>query len=88
MNWFKFIIFALILVFAVFLGFTVIGFLYSAFWYIFWIGVVALGGYAGYKLITKKRNLEIEGIDSVSQIELDNAKIVRELEEFKKKVNR
>lgn len=88
MSWLKIILFALIVVFAVLLGFTVIGFLYNAFWYLFWIGIIALGGYVGYKLIRKGRNLELEEKDTVSQIELENAKVIKSLEDYKKKINR
>lgn len=87
MNWLKIILFALVLVFAVFLGLTVIGFLYSGLWYLFWIGVIALGGYIGYKIFSKSRKLEIEGRDPISQIELDNAKVIKSLDDYKKKVN-
>lgn len=88
MNWIKIILFALIVVFAVLLGFTVISFLYSALWYIFGIGIIALGGYIGYKMLKKDKNLEIEGTDGISQIELDNAKMIKSLEDYKKKIDR
>lgn len=87
MNWLKIILFALILVFAVFLGLSVIGFLYSALWYLFWIGVIAIGGYIGYKFLFKGNKLEIEGRDPISQIELENAKVIKSLDDYKKKVN-
>ena len=87
MNWLKIILFGLILIFAVFLGLTVIGFLYSALWYLFWIGIILLGGYIGYKIIGKGKNLKLEGKEAVSQIELDNAKIIKSLDDYKKKVN-
>lgn len=92
MNWWKIILFAIVLVLAVYLGFTVIGFLlgviYSALFYLLVIGVIALGGYVGYKYLTKGKQKEIEGVNSVSQYELENAKIVKELEELKGKINR
>lgn len=87
MNWLKIILFALIVFFALFLGFTIIGFLYSALWYIFWIGIIVLGGYIGYKVLKKAKTPEIEGKDSVSQIELDNAKVIQSLKDYKKKIN-
>jgi hypothetical protein len=88
MNWWKIILFAVLLVVAVYLGITVIGFLYSAFWYLLALGIAALGGFAGYKYLTRNSRKEIEGKDGVSQFELDNAKIVKELEDLKKKINR
>lgn len=88
MNWWKIILFAIALVLAVYLGLTVVSFLIGAFWYLLFIGVLALGGYIGYKYLTNRKPKEIEGVNSVSQIELDNAKIVKELEELKRKINR
>ena len=88
MDWWKIILMFLGIAFLVILGFTVIGFLYSILWYLFWIGVLAVGGYAGYKFLKKSDTLEIEGQRTVSQIELDNAKIVKELEEYKEKIRR
>ncbi len=88
MSWWKMFLMCLGLVFLVLLGFTVIGFLYSIIWYLFWFGVIAVGGYAGYKMLKKGDKLEIEGYDSVSNIELDNAKAVKELEDYKTKVRR
>lgn len=88
MNWLKIILFALVVFFTLFLGFTVIGFLYNSLWYLFWIGVIVLGGYISYKVLKKAKNLEIEGKDAVSQIELDNAKVIKNLEDYKKKINR
>ena len=88
MSWWKIILFAIVLVLAVYLGITVIGFLYSALWYLLAIGVIALGGFASYKYLTKGERKEIEGVNSVSQYELENAKIVKELEDLKRKINR
>lgn len=92
MSWWKIILFAIVVVLAVYLGFTVIGFLlgflYSALFYLLVIGVIALGGYAGYKYLTRGKQKEIEEGNSVSQYELENAKIVKELEDLKRKINR
>lgn len=92
MSWWKIILFAIVVVLAVYLGFTLVGFLlgflYSALFYLFVIGVIALGGYAGYKYLTRSKQKEIEGGSYVSEYELENAKIVKELEDLQKKVNR
>lgn len=88
MNWWKIILFAIVVVFGLYLGFALIGFLYSILWYLLVIGVLGLGGFVGYKYLTKGKQKEIEGVNTVSQLELDNAKIVRELEELKRKINR
>jgi 4-hydroxybenzoate polyprenyltransferase len=85
MKLFKLILWGLVIVIAVLLGFSIIGFVYSALWYLFWIGVIALGGYIGYKILKKGSNLELEGRDKVSKIELENAKIVKSLEDYKHK---
>lgn len=87
MNWWKIILFAIVLVLAVYLGFTLVSFLFGIIWYLLFIGIIALGGYAGFKYLLNRDKKQIEGVDNVSQIELDNAKIVRELEEIKRKIN-
>ena len=88
MTLLKLILAGLALVLAVMLGFWIIGFVYSALWYLFWLGVLALGGYVGYKVLKKGNTLEIEGHDAVSQMELDNAKMVKNLEEYKQKYSK
>ena len=55
MNWIKIILIAAGLFVAVMLGLTVIGIVYSALWYLFWIGILAVGGVAAYKFINKVR---------------------------------
>ena len=87
MKWFKLILLALVAVFAVMLGFWIIGVISSLIWYLFWIGILVLGGYIGYKVLSKGKNNELEGRDAVSQIELENAKIIKSLEDFKQKIN-
>lgn len=88
MKWFKLILFAIVIVLAVMLGFSIIGFVYSALWYAFWIGVLALGGYIGYKVLSKGDSLELEGRDAVSQIELENAKLVKSLDDYKREATK
>ncbi|HRH44889.1 MAG TPA: hypothetical protein PKY82_24845 [Pyrinomonadaceae bacterium] len=88
MKWFKLILFAIVIVLAVMLGFSIIGFVYSALWYAFWIGVLALGGYIGYKILSKGGSLELEGRDAVSQIELENAKLVKSLDDYKREATK
>lgn len=88
MKWFKLILFAIVVVLAVMLGFSIIGFVYSALWYAFWIGVLALGGYIGYKVLSKGDSLELEGRDAVSQIELENAKLVKSLDDYKREATK
>lgn len=86
MKWFKLILLALVVVLAVMAGFWIIGVISSVIWYLFWIGVLAIGGYVGYKVLSKGSSLELEGRDEVSQIELENAKIIKSLEDYKQKI--
>lgn len=88
MNWWKIILLAIGLVLAVYLGLAVISFLYGALWYLLVIGILALGGYVGYKALSQGKRKEIKGGDSVSQIELDNAKVIKSLEDYKEKMRR
>ena len=88
MNILKIILAILGLIFAGWLLFAVIGMLYSALFYIIALGAVGVAGYVGYKLIAKDRALELEEKSSVSTIELENAKAVKKLEEFKRKYSK
>ena len=88
MNILKIILAILGLIFAGWLLFAVIGMLYSALFYIIVLGAVGVAGYVGYKLIAKDRALELEEKSSVSTIELENAKAVKKLEEFKRKYSK
>jgi hypothetical protein len=84
MNTVKIILIAIGLVLAAMLAFSVIGIVYSALWYLFLLGVVAIGGAVGYKLLKKESALpELEGKQTVSIKEIDNAD--RTLEEYKRK---
>lgn len=75
MKLFKFIVAAIAVVLLVMLGFSVIGLVYSALWYLFWIGLVAIGGYAGYKLFLEKDETELLGEGKpISDLELEKAK--------------
>jgi hypothetical protein len=84
MNIIKVILIAVAVFLLVMLGFSLIGIVYSALWYLFWIGVLAVGGYAGYKLLTKggeKRELEDKTPIAIAEIrDADRA-----LEEYKRK---
>jgi uncharacterized membrane protein YbhN (UPF0104 family) len=84
MKLFKFIVAAIAVVLLVMLGFSVIGLVYSALWYVFWIGLAAIGGYAGYKFFLEKDETELLGEGKpISDIELEKAKKV--LEKYKEK---
>ncbi len=83
MNWIKIILIALGLFIAVMLGLSLIGFVYSAIWYLFLIGLVAAAGTVGYKLLTKAEPKQLEEREPIAITELKNAD--RTLEEYKRK---
>ena len=66
-----------------FLGYLLIGIVSSLLWYAFVIGVIGAVGYGGYKLFKKSEAPQIEGKQTVSIKEMDNAD--RTLEEYKRK---
>lgn len=84
MNWLKFILIALGLILAAMLVSSVIGIIYSAFWYLVVIGVVSVGGYVGYQLLKKDDDsLRLEDKKPTAIAEMQNAD--RTLEEYKRK---
>lgn len=84
MNWLKFILIGLGLVFLVVLASSLIGIIYSAFWYLVIIGVIGAGGYAGYKFFKKdKDSPQLEAKTPTGIAELKNTD--RALEEYKRK---
>ncbi|MCU0238135.1 MAG: hypothetical protein MUC29_01730 [Pyrinomonadaceae bacterium] len=77
MKLFKFIVAAIVVVLLILLGFSVIGLVYSAMWYLFWIGVIAIGGYVGYKVFLEKDEKDLLNAGTtISDIELEKAKKV------------
>ena len=83
MNWIKIVLIAVGIFILVMLGFSLIGFIYSALWYLFWIGAIALAGTVGYKMLKKTETKQIENREPIGISELNNAD--RALEEYKKK---
>ena len=86
MKWLKFLLLLLAVGVGAYLLFYLIGFLYSILWYLFWIGLVAIGGTVGYKLFLsgsddEKPQLEEKKPTAIS--EFDEAD--RALEEIKRK---
>lgn len=79
----KIILIAIGIFIAVMLGFTLIGIVYSALWYLFWIGVIAIAGTAAYKLLKKPEVAQIENREPIVISELKNAD--KALEEYKRK---
>ena len=84
MNFIKIILIAIGLVLAAMLAFSVIGIVYSALWYLFLLGIVAVGGAIGYKLLVKdKESSKLEDKTPISIAEMKDAD--RALEEYKRK---
>ena len=83
MNIIKFILIALGLFTLVFLAYFLIGLVSTLLWYAFVVGVLGAVGYGGYKLFKKTEAPQIEGKQTVSIREMDNAD--RTLEEYKSK---
>jgi hypothetical protein len=79
----KIILIAIGIFIAVMLGFTLVGIVYSALWYLFWIGVIAIAGTTAYKLLKKPEAAQIENKESIVISELKNAD--KSLEEYKRK---
>ena len=76
MNFIKFLLIVAGLILLGMLAFPLIGFIYNALWYLFWIAVVGIGGYVGYKILTKdsdsrlledKSTFAIGGMDHVNK---------------------
>ena len=84
MKYIKIILFAVGLVLAAMLAFSVIGIVYSALWYLFLLGIVAIGGAVGYKVLTgKKDSRQLNENTPIAIAEMDNAD--RTLEEYRRK---
>jgi hypothetical protein len=71
--------------FAVWLGFAVIGLVYGLLFYVVVAAVLGGAGYAGYKLLMQKDTPELNSYNEVSQIEIDDMKVVKQLDDLKKK---
>jgi hypothetical protein len=65
-------------------AFPLIGFIYNALWYLFWIAVLGIGGYVGYKILTK--NSEIKQLEDNSPFAIGGLEDAnRAFEDFKRK---
>ena len=84
MNIIKIILVAVGLIIAAMLAFSLIGIVYSALWYLFLLGIVAVGGAVGYKFLVKdKESPQLEEKIPTTIAEIKNAD--RALEEYKRK---
>ncbi|CAN5485784.1 hypothetical protein BH10ACI1_BH10ACI1_32810 [soil metagenome] len=84
MKYIKLLLVAIGLVLAAMLAISIIGIVYSALWYLLLLGVVAISGFIGYKLLLEKNNsTKLDGNEPISIAEMKN--LDRELEEYKRK---
>lgn len=84
MNFIKIILIVIGLVLAAMLVFSIVGIVYSALWYLFLLGIVAVGGAVGYKLLVKdKESMRLEDKTPITFAEMKDAD--RALEEYKRK---
>ncbi len=84
MSFIKILLIAFALILLGMLAFPLIGFIYNALWYLFWIAVVGIGGYVGYKMLTK--DSETKRLEDKSPFALDGMENVNQaFEDFKRK---
>ena len=84
MNFIRIILVAVAIIIAAILAFSVIGIVYSALWYLFLLGIVAVSGAIGYKLLVKeKESPQLADKTPPTISEMKNAD--RTLEEYKRK---
>lgn len=84
MNIIKILLVAVGLYLLVTLGFAVIGIVSTALWYLFLLGVVAIGGAVGYKLLKKDgEQARLEEKTPIAIAEIKDAD--RALEEYKRR---
>jgi len=84
MNFIKIVLVAVGLILAAMLAFSIIGIISSALWYLFLLGIVAVGGAVGYKLLKKDDQVsQLKDNTPIAIAEMKNAD--RALEEYKRK---
>ena len=84
MNFIKIILVAIGLIIAAMLALSAFSILYTALWYLFLLGIVAVGGAVGYKVLTKKKETpQLQDNMPIGIAEMNNAD--RTLEEYRSK---
>lgn len=86
MNFIKFLLILIGLGLGIYLLFWIFfGIVSTILWYAFWLALIGLGGYAGYKLFLEKddETRQIEDKDPIAIAELRN--FDRALEDYKRK---
>ena len=81
MKLIKWLMLALGLILLVMVGFWAAGIVYALLWYAFWIGLLGVVGYGGYKLLKKDEPRQLEEKTPIAVAELKNAD--RALKEYK-----
>lgn len=84
-NWLKLILVCLGLIFGVYVLFWLIGIISALLWYALIAAVIGVGGYVGYQLLKPDEKSKLNAKNEVSQIEFDDAKNDRALEEYRRK---
>lgn len=85
MNFFKFILILLGIGLGIYILFWLFGILSAILWYLFWIALFGLGGYAGYKLFLEKEKEKPQLEDKRPTVIAEMQNLDRALEEFKRK---
>jgi 4-hydroxybenzoate polyprenyltransferase len=84
MSFIKILLIALGLILFGMLAFSVVGFVYGALWYLFWIGMLAALGYVGYKMLKKDKSTSL--LESKNTFSIGGMNEVnRAFEDFKRK---
>lgn len=84
MNFIKVILAAIGLIVVVMLAFSLLGIISTALWYLFLLGIVAVGGAVGYKVLTRgKEKPQLNENTPIAIAEMDKAD--RTLEEYRRK---
>jgi len=85
MKFIKFLLLLLGIGVGLWLVFWLIGLISSLFWYVFWIAILGVGGYAGYKLFLEKDDEPPQLAEKMPIGIAEMKNIERQLEEFKEK---
>ena len=84
MNFIKIILAAVGLIIVLMLATSLLGLVSTALWYLFLLGIVAIGGAVGYKVLTGKRgSKQLNENTPIAIAEMDKAD--RTLEEYRRK---
>ena len=84
MSFIKILLIGLGLILFGMLAFSVVGFVYGALWYLFWIGMLAALGAIGYKILKKDSSTSL--LEDKNTFSIGGMKnINRTFEDFKRK---